>query len=118
LLLEPNAQLRSAISTVLAADGYRVDACGSLEEVVMSTDGATPTVALVAWQAMEGLLSEQHAHNLTALTQHLRLVLMVPRRWAKLLEATDIYGTVAGMVSKPFEADELLSQLKNVLASS
>ena len=43
-------------------------------------------VALVAWQAMDGLLADDHRHHLQQLTQRLRLVVMVPRAWARLLE--------------------------------
>jgi hypothetical protein len=101
---------------VLAADQYRVQECQSLEELMKCTDRTAQTVALVAWQSMEGLLVEEHRHDLIELTRRLRLVLMVPRRWARLLESTDLGSTVAALVAKPFDADELLSTMKSVLA--
>jgi len=112
LLLEPNAPLRTAVQTVLIAEHYEVTTCSSLEQILAQTDGHPATVALVAWQSMEGLLAEEHRHHLVELTQRIRLVLMVPRRWAKLLERTDVADTVAGLVAKPFEADELLLALQ------
>jgi DNA-binding response OmpR family regulator len=116
LLLEPNAALRSAIVTVLGAELYQVDVCESLEQVVVRTDHTTQTIALVAWQSMEGLLAEEHRHHLIQLTRRLRLVLMVPRRWARLLEETDLTHAVAGLVAKPFDSQELLDKLRTALA--
>ena len=115
LLLEPNVALRSAILTVLAAERYQVDVCESLEQVLARPDRTRHTIALVAWQSMEGLLAEQHRQHLIELTRKLRLVLMVPRRWARLLETTDLTAAVAGLVAKPFEAEELLAKLETAL---
>ena len=112
LLLEPNAPLRTAVQSVLIAEHFEVKTCSSLGQILAQTDGHPATVALVAWQSMEGLLAEEHRHHLVALTQRIRLVLMVPRRWAKLLERT-----VAGLVAKPFEADELLLALQRALVT-
>ena len=115
LLLEPNAPLRSAVVAVLNAEQYRVQVCCSLQEVLVHTDGHAPTVALVAWQSMEGLLAEEHRHALVDLTRRVRLVVMVPRHWAKLLEQTEVATTVAGLIAKPFEADELLRVVQQAL---
>ena len=115
LLVEPNAPLRSAVVAVLSAEQYRVQICGCLQDVLAHTDGLAPTVALVAWQSMEGLLAEEHRHALVELTRQVRLVLMVPRHWAKLLEQTDVASTVAGIVTKPFLAEELLRVLQQAL---
>jgi DNA-binding response OmpR family regulator len=115
LLVEPNAPLRSAIMSVLAADKYQVEVCDSLSEVLQRTNGAARDVALVAWQSMNGLLSEDHRDHLLEVTSGLRLVLMVPRRWSRLLEQTDLGLAVAGVVAKPFQADELLHALDHAL---
>ena len=115
LLVEPNAPLRSAVVAVLNAEQYRVQTCGSLRDVLLHTDGQVPTVALVAWQSMDGLLAEDHRDALVDLTRRVRLVLMVPRHWARLLEQTDVATTVAGMVAKPFAVDELLQVLRRAL---
>jgi DNA-binding response OmpR family regulator len=117
LVLEPNAALRSAILTVLAAEHYQVEVCHSLREVVLSANGSSDTVALVAWQAMDGLLAEQHRQSLIELTRRLRLVVMVPRTWARLLQSTDVSRLVAGLIAKPFEADDLLGSVHAALAS-
>ena len=115
LLLEPNASLRTAIETILAAEEYNVEPCESLQQLIVLGQHSTRTVALAAWQSMEGLLAEEHRPDLVQLTRRLRLVLMVPRRWARLLETTDLHEAVAGMVAKPFEAEELLSALRIAL---
>jgi DNA-binding response OmpR family regulator len=117
LLLEPNAALRSAILAVLDAERYQVQTCESLEQVLIRQDGHARVIALVAWQSMDGLLAEEHRHRLVELTSRLRLVLMMPRRWARLLEHTDLGAAVAGLVSKPFEADELLATLQRALGT-
>jgi DNA-binding response OmpR family regulator len=106
-----------AVLAVLRAEQYEVQTCGSLEELLVQADGHPATVALVAWQSMEGLLAEEHRNHLVELTQRIRLVLMVPRRWARLLERTDVAQTVAGLVAKPFEADELLQALQRALVT-
>jgi DNA-binding NtrC family response regulator len=115
LLVEPNVPLRDAIVAVLAAEAYQVEACDSLEQVLVRSGDQTRDVALVAWQSMEGLLAEEHRQHLAELTNKLRVVLMVPRRWARLLERTDLGAYVAGLVAKPFEADELLLTLQRAL---
>jgi DNA-binding response OmpR family regulator len=116
LLLEPNTALRNAILTVLASEHYTVERCQSLEELLAMSNHDAQAVALVAWQSMEGLLAEEHRHHLVELTRHIRLVLMVPRRWARLLETTDLTSSIAALVAKPFDADELLNKLRSAVA--
>lgn len=110
LLLEPNAALRQAIGEVLAAEDYAVVECTSLDQVLQRAGGDVAQVALVAWQSMEGLLADEHRHHLAQLTARLRLVLMVPRRWKRVLDVAD-FG-FAGVVPKPFDTDELLAALR------
>jgi DNA-binding response OmpR family regulator len=117
LMLEPNQQLRAALRGLLTSEHFVVMECDSLDQVLAPMDDDRPTVALVAWQSMEGLLAEEHRHLLSEITRRLRLVLMVPRRWARLLETTDLGDTVAGLVAKPFEAEELLEKLHTALAT-
>jgi DNA-binding response OmpR family regulator len=116
LLVEPNAALRSAIISVLEAAQCAVEVCDSLDSVVMRGYGAEDEVALVAWQAMGGLLADEHRYDLQKLTRHLRLVVMVPRAWARLLDTTDLGGCVGGIIPKPFEADELLTALRAAMS--
>jgi DNA-binding response OmpR family regulator len=115
LLVEPNHALRSAIVTVLDAERYAVEACDSLDMVMQRTVPSKQSVALVAWQSMNGLLADDHRAHHDELTQRLRLVLMVPRRWLNLLEQTDLRVAFAGVVAKPFEADELLDTVRYAL---
>ncbi len=115
LLIEPNAALRSAIVTLLDAERYEVELCESLEQALRRTNDSARDVALVAWQSMEGLLADEHRHRLLEFTRRLRLVLMVPRRWLRLLEHTDLGVTVTGLIAKPFEADELFGTLQRAL---
>jgi DNA-binding response OmpR family regulator len=116
LLLEPNAALRAAIQTILSAEGYQIQVCSSLEQLVVRAHASPTAIALAAWQTMDGLLAEEHRHDLSLLTRHVRLVLMVPRRWARLLESTDLRDSIAGMVAKPFAAEELLDALEAALS--
>lgn len=118
LLLEPNVSLRSAVQAVLSAEQYDVQVCSSLAQVVTQADGHPSTIALVAWQSMEGLLAEEHRHHLAELTRRIRLVLMVPRRWARLLERTDVAAVMAGLVAKPFAAEELLQAVQRAMRST
>jgi FixJ family two-component response regulator len=115
-VLEPNAALRSAIVTLLAAEEFEVQKLESLEEVLVAATETCDTVALVAWQTMQGLLAEEHRRHLVELNRRVRLVIMVPRHWARLLESTDLPECVTAMVAKPFQADELLSKLESALA--
>jgi FixJ family two-component response regulator len=117
LVLEPNATLRSAIVTVLTAEHYSVEAHASLEQVVAAADGNHDAVCLIAWQSMRGLLAEEHRRELVDLASRVRLVVMVPRAWARLLESTEVTRILAGLVAKPFEADELLNVLSKALAT-
>jgi len=116
LLVEPNPTLRSVLLSVLEAERYEVEACDSLEQVRVRVNGHAGAVALVAWQSMEGLLTDERRHNLLELTRQLKLVLMVPRRWASLLERTDLASVVAGLIPKPVDVDELLHTLERVLS--
>ncbi len=116
LLVEPNYQLRAAILSVLGAEHYAVETRASLEQIMCHADDGQPTIALVAWQSMNGLLAEEQRHMLKELAQRVRLVVMVPRSWARLLESTDLASVVAGLVAKPVEADELLAKLERALA--
>ncbi len=111
LVLEPNGPLRRAIQQLLTAEDYHVVECDSLEQVQRHAAASEPPpMALIAWQAMEGMLADAHRHHLVQLTDRLRLVLMVPRRWKRLLEQSDL--DFVGMVAKPFDADELLEALR------
>jgi DNA-binding response OmpR family regulator len=116
LLIEPNASLRHAIEDVLGAENYEVVPCDSLDQVLTLVHEHTPEVVLVAWQSMGGLLAEEHRHNLLQLAGRLRLIVMVPRRWMRLLDESE-YG-LAGMIAKPFEADELLAVLRRALGEA
>jgi DNA-binding response OmpR family regulator len=117
LLLEPNAALRGAIGDVLTSERYVVEACDSLDQVLSKAAGdVVNSVGLIAWQSMEGLLADEHRHLLTSLTRRMRLVLMVPRRWKRLLETSDL--GFAALVPRPFDAEELLFSLETALAVS
>src|SRR5689334_13856043 len=108
LLLEPNVALRTAIATILGAERFRVDVVDSLEQLLEEAEPVETSVALVAWQGMHGLLAEERRSDLRDVTRRVRLVVMVPRPWWRLLEGTDLTDAVTGLIAKPFEADELL----------
>jgi DNA-binding response OmpR family regulator len=112
LLLEPNSSLRRAVQEVLGNEGYTVIECESLESVVQIASADRTAIALVAWQTMEGLLADEHRHDLAEVTRRVRLVLMVPRRWQRLLDSSEL--GFADLVPKPFTADELLQCLSGL----
>jgi CheY-like chemotaxis protein len=118
LLLEPNAALRSAITTILTAEHYQVERVDALEDMLGPAGELENNVALVAWQSMQGLLSDERRPELADLTRHLRLVLMVPRHWSRLLENTEVPKLVAALIAKPFQAEELLSALDRAYAAA
>ena len=111
-LVEPNASLRGAVLAVLEGAEFEVTPCDTLDQVLVQTSAEHGAVALVAWQAMDGLLADDHRNHLLKLTHRVRLVIMVPRRWSRLLDATDLGDVVAGIVPKPFEADELIAAVR------
>ena len=111
-LVEPNVSLRSAEQAVLQDANFDVAVCSSLDQVVARTRADPAAVALIAWQAMGGLLADERRNHLRELTHRVRLVVMVPRRWSRLLDATDLGDVVAGFVAKPFEADELIEAVR------
>jgi CheY-like chemotaxis protein len=115
LLVEPNPTARAAIRELLDPQQYRVEVCDSLDQVIAQSGGAPNLVALVAWQAMGGLLADEHRNHLLKVTNRIRLIVLVPRRWAPLLEPTDLGKVVAGIVPKPFEPDELATALDAAL---
>ncbi len=111
LLLEPNSGVRRALIELLTVENFRVVECESLEHVLQQAAGGERCqVALIAWQSMEGLLADEHRRRLVQFTRRLQLVVMVPRRWIRLLEQSDL--DLVGMVAKPFDADELLDALR------
>ncbi len=115
LLLEPNTALRSAVLTLLAAERFEAETVDSLDQALARAPSSDHTVALVAWQSMQGLLAEEQRHQLMEISQRLRLVVMVPRRWARLLDATDLRSCVTALIAKPFQADELIDTLAGAL---
>ncbi|MBV9577463.1 MAG: response regulator transcription factor [Chloroflexi bacterium] len=107
MLLEPKLDLRRALQELLSAEGYTVEACGSLEELIERHTAAHSDLALAAWQSLDGLLADEHRHDLAQLTNRIPMVIMVPRVWLRVLQPLDL--AVRGLLAKPFDADELLA---------
>jgi FixJ family two-component response regulator len=105
-LLEPKADLRHALEELLSAQGYLVVACDSLPDVLTRAAATRCDLALIAWQGMQGLLAEEHRHDLAELAERLPMVIMVPRSWFRFLQPPDI--AVRGLLGRPFDAEELL----------
>ena len=106
LLLEPSPSLRQAVEAVLSAEGYLVTPCDSIEQLVARAHESAPELALAAWQTLNGLLSDERRHDLAAVTRRVRLVLMVPRSWLRILQPGEL--GLAGLLAKPIDPDELL----------
>ena len=111
LLLEPSPVLRGAVEEILAAEGYQVVRYDSLERLLAEAEPGEPEVALVAWQTLQGLLTDERRHELAVVAARVRMVVMVPRRWLRALQPAD-FG-IAGLLPKPFERDELLACLEH-----
>jgi DNA-binding response OmpR family regulator len=105
-VVEPNAALRAGIVEILEAERYAVRQCGSLDQVVREDETDHCDVALVAWQSMNGLLSDEHRQDLAECVRRLHLIVMVPQSWGRMLESEDLGGAV--LLEKPFHAEELL----------
>jgi FixJ family two-component response regulator len=115
-VVEPNVAVREGIVDILASERYEVEVCASLGQVIRAAASHPRSVALVAWQGMDGLLTEEHRHELVEFVRRLHLVIMVPRRWARLLD-TDAVGR-AELLEKPFDGDGLLASIRRASSSS
>jgi DNA-binding response OmpR family regulator len=107
LLLEPSPVLRQVVQDILAAAGYQVVVCESVEQLVASARQGPPELALAAWPSLEGLLVDERLHDLAAVSRRLRLVPMVPRGWLSVLRPAEL--GVAGVLARPADRDELLA---------
>jgi DNA-binding response OmpR family regulator len=105
-VLEPKPDLRRAVEEVLGAEGYTVESCTSLQDLLTRSSLSHCDLALTAWQSMEGLLADEHRHDLVQLASRIPLVIMVPRSWLRALQPLDL--AVRGLLAKPFDAEELL----------
>jgi len=100
---------------VLTADGYQVQTCDSLPRLMAHAPFAERDLALVAWQSMQGMLADEHRHELARFAARVPIVLIVPRRWLRLLQQTDLCATA--LLPKPFDPDELRMCVRDVLGS-
>jgi DNA-binding response OmpR family regulator len=105
-VLEPKPDLRHALEDLLSAEGYGVEACESLQDLLARSTTTRCDLALTAWQCLQGLLAEEHRHDLVQLSSRIPLVIMVPRSWLRVLQPLDL--AVRGLLAKPFDADKLL----------
>jgi DNA-binding response OmpR family regulator len=105
-VLEPKPDLRHALEELLSAEGYDVETCESLQDLLARSTTTRCDLALTAWQCMQGLLAEEHRHDLAQLSSRIPLVIMVPRSWLRTLQPLDL--AVRGLLAKPFDAEELL----------
>jgi hypothetical protein len=105
LLLEPSPLLRQAIQEALAAEGYQVLSCQSVEHLVASAREGPPELALAAWQCLEGLLVDDRLHELAVVSRRLRLVPMVPRGWLSVMRPSEM--GLAGVLGRPVLREEL-----------
>ena len=108
-VVEPHAALRAGIVEILESENYEVQVCGSLDEVVRAAATDRCDVALVAWQSMNGVLSDEHRADLIQYVRRLHLIIMIPQSWGRMLDAADLGG--ARLLEKPFRAEELLASV-------
>jgi len=113
-VVEPHTALRAGIVEILESENYEVHVCGSLDDVVRAAATNGRDVALVAWQSMNGLLSDEHRGDLAQYVRRLHLIIMIPQSWGRMLGAQDLGG--ARLLEKPFRAEELLGSIEGVRA--
>lgn len=108
-----DARLGGMLARVLTDAGWRVEAEPSLPRLWNGVE-ATGGLAVLDWTMADGLLSEEHRHDLGRLTRRIPLVVLVPEGWLRQLSAED-YG-VAALVPKGWATEALLPVLEELVA--
>jgi DNA-binding response OmpR family regulator len=114
-LIESNTTIRAALQHVLSADGHHVVTCDSLARLMAHAPFAERDLALLAWQCMDGLLSQKHRQDMVQLAGLLPIVLIVPRQWLRLLNPIDLSATA--LLPKPFDPEELRTCVQHILGT-
>ncbi len=114
LLVEDEALLRSATSTLLRARGYRVLVAADGVEALRLCESHPDAIDLVATDViMPGLDGKELARRLQALRPSLKVLFMSGYTDQVLREGS--WTSDMGFVQKPFSPNEFLSEVRRVL---
>src|SRR4051812_46926149 len=91
----------------LLASCFEVQACASLGDLWSAAKRVPSSVALVDWQRIGGLLSEEHRHDLSLIDRVVPLVLVLDGGVAGHMSAADL--GVTAVVDRPMGDGELLA---------
>jgi DNA-binding response OmpR family regulator len=112
-LVVRDARLRAIITRVLSDGGWWVDAEANVRQLWSSIEG-TSGVAVLDWTMADGLLTDEHRHDLSRLTRRIPLVVLVPEKWLRQMSAED-FG-VAALVPKGWASEALLPTLEELIS--
>jgi DNA-binding response OmpR family regulator len=114
LIVDDDPTILAAVADLLDLEGFPVATATNGAEALRSLGQAIPSVVLLDMR-MPILDGWEFAREARAAGHQLRIIVMTAahdaRRWAEEIGA-------AGHVSKPFEMDDLLAELRRVLNTS
>ena len=110
-LLVRDRALRNALQAALSSHDWSVQHHSRLSDLWTAAH-APGGVAVLDWAVADGLLTEEHRHDLAQLSQRMQLIVLVPEAWLKYLSAEDL--GVAALVPKAWAPRALLSALQTV----
>jgi two-component system phosphate regulon response regulator PhoB len=114
LVQEPDAALRSLISDVLTAEGFRVIQAESEQDGLLLIDQQQPDLLLLD-MSPPAPARERSIHLLSADTGRFDLSLIMLSGYAVLSRGADQYAVV-GLIQKPFDLDSLLAYVAQAAA--
>ena len=109
LVLETDPAVRGQLGELLPSAGFEPIFCGSLSELGANVAHASGEVAIVDGRAVDGLLVEEHRHDLTMLSHVVPLVLVVDPGLGRQFTAEDL--GVGAVLATPFGRRKLLAAL-------
>ena len=114
LLLEDDLALRGLLHEVLGLEDFEVLLCESYETIrAAAADAQGDIVVADFWGTAQRTLSDSGRAQIVELAQLMPVVLLTGRTWAYGVTAEEL-GARA-LMHKPFDLDELLSVIDDVL---
>jgi len=94
---------------LLPEQGVHLSRCAEATDLFAESKDSR-TVGLLDWAQAGGLLGKEHLREFRVLCQRIPVILLVPRQWRNMLNASDL--GVAAILSKPLELNELLAKVE------